>query len=263
MLVKIFGRQKEEAAPSRPGHGEFDGVAAHYDFLMRQVPYRQWVDYLEAILERRLSKPQRVLDLCCGTGKVGVEMLRRGYEVYGVDLSEPMVRGCGTQNPPLPAVVQDACALGLKPGTFDLVVSLYDSLNYVLEPERLQNCFADVYSSLAPRGLFIFDLNTIRALSIGLFTQNNLRSKDPLLYSWKANWDSSRHLCRVDMWFNWRGDGVDQIYEETHWQRGYEKEEVLEMLKSAGLSNISVFHAFTFRPPARTSDRLYYVARKE
>ena len=264
-LSALFNRNAPPPIPplTDPGRGEFDCIADHYDFLMRAVPYRRWVDYVEAILERRLHRPGRVLDLCCGTGKVGAEMLRRGYDVFGADLSEPMVRRCATQLPPLPATVQDAAQLGLRPASFDLVVSLYDSLNYILQPPRLASCFDGVFSSLAPGGLFIFDLNTPRALSTGLFTQNNLRSNELLLYSWQAHWDPARRLCRVDMWFNWRGDGQDHIFEETHWQYAYRKEDVLEMLNTSGFRSITPFHAYTFRPPPRTSDRIYYVARKE
>jgi SAM-dependent methyltransferase len=249
--------------PTSPGRGEFDGVAAHYDHLMRHVPYRKWVDYVEAILERRLARPQKVLDLCCGTGRVGSELLRRGYDVVGVDLSAPMARQCARQIPPLPAAVQDACELGLKSKQFDLIVCLYDSLNYILDPDRLQQCFHEAYRVLAPGGLFIFDMNTPRALKIGLFTQNNLGSPDPLQYSWKAHWIPDRRLCRVDMWFRWRADGKDEVYEETHWQYAYEKSDVLHMLAQAGFVAPSAFDAYSFRPASKRSDRIYYVVRKE
>ena len=110
-------------------------------------------------------------------------MARRGYQVVGVDLSEPMTRCCCEQDPPLPAAVMDARRLGLAPGRLDLVVSLYDSLNYIVEPGGLQACFEGVNSALRPGGLFIFDLNTERALRIGLFTQNNVATGNPLMNS--------------------------------------------------------------------------------
>ncbi len=247
---------------SWPGRGEFEGVAAYYDELMSEVPYRAWVDYVEAILERRLARPRRVLDLCCGTGRVGAEMLARGYRAVGVDLSEPMARGCPRQRPPLPAAVQNACRLGIKCGSMDLVVSLFDSLNYVTRPEDLAQCFAEVLRVLAPRGLFVFDLNTPRALSTGLFNQGNLGSNDPLLYTWKAHWDRATSLCRVEMWFQWRGDGTVRELKETHFQYGYRTEEVLQMLANAGFSGITAYDAYTFLPPSRRSNRLYYTARK-
>lgn len=246
-----------------PGNGEFDVVAPYYDHLMRNVPYDRWVDYVEAILERRMARPRTVLDLCCGTGSVGVEMARRGYEGFGVDLAEPMVRRCGMRTPPLPAAVMDACRLGLRRSRFDLVVSLFDSLNYIVQPARLAQCLREVFGVLAPRGLLIFDLNTPRALSTGLFTQGNEGSSDKLLYSWKAHWDPRARLCRVDMTFLWRGEDGVREFHETHWQYAYEHHEVMQMLAAAGFTAVTPFSAYTFRPPGRRSDRIYYVARKE
>jgi len=247
---------------TRPGQGEFGKVAPYYDHLMRAVPYRRWVDYVEALLRKHQVQPRTVLDLACGTGQVGMEMLRRGYQVVGVDLSEPMVQQCCEQNPPLPAAVMDAQQLGLAPNHLDLVVSLYDSLNYILEPEGLQSCFAGVNRGLRTGGLFIFDLNTERALRLGLFSQNNLATDDPLQYVWKSSWDGQKKLCRIDMWFQWRGDGEPVEFTETHYERAYDQSQVRQMLQQAGFHSTEVYNAYTFCPPTRRSNRIFCVAQK-
>ena len=46
---------------------------------------------LDALLRRELGGPGRVLDAGCGTGRVGVELARRGHEVVGVDLDDSML----------------------------------------------------------------------------------------------------------------------------------------------------------------------------
>ena len=247
---------------SRPGHGEFDQVADYYDRLMSSVPYRRWVDYVEATLHRHYRQPQRVLDLACGTGKVGAELARRGYQAIGLDLSEPMARRCRTQKPPLPAAVMDAQWLALAPESLDLIVCLYDSLNYILDPEGLQGCFSGAYVGLATQGTFIFDLNTELALRSGLFTQNNLRSHSPLKYSWQSHWYPERKLCRIDMWFRWEGPGGPEEFEEVHYQRAYSESEVRQMLAAAGFSEVSTYNGYTFDRPTSESDRVFYVALK-
>ena len=248
---------------SRPGLDEFGPVAPYYDYLMRTVAYHRWVDYVEELLDRHQAEPRHVLDLACGTGKVGSEMLQRGYAAVGVDLSEPMARRCRRQRPPLPTAVMDARQLGLAPASLDLVVSLYDSLNYILQPAGLQSCFAGVSSGLRAKGLFIFDLNTARALRIGLFTQSNLNTDDSLQYSWKSSWDESTNICRVDMWFKSHGADGPLEFTETHYERAYEEAEVRAMLAAAGLGTVTVYNAYTFAPPSPYSDRVYYVARKD
>lgn len=228
---------------------------------MHGVPYREWVDYVERLLVRFDARPTTVLDLACGTGKVGAEMAARGFRAFGVDVSEGMVRVAAREGR-LPAAVQDARALGLRAGTFDLVVSLYDSLNYILEPEGLLGCFRGVRDCLARDGLFIFDLNTIRALALDLFTQNNLRSGEPLLYSWESRWDPATRICSVHMWFRWRGPGEEREFVELHRQRGYGDEEVRKLLGEAGLRLEAVYDGYTFNPLANRSTRAFYIARK-
>lgn len=255
------GSEAIEEEPTPVGADAFTVVAPYYDELMAAVPYRSWVDYVEAILRRLNCRPREVLDLCCGTGQVGSEMLRRGYDVIGADIAEGMVRRCYDRNPRLPAVVMDATDLGLRRDGLDLVVALYDSLNYIIDPAGLQRCFEGVAHALRPGGLMIFDLNTARALRIGLFTQNNVNSTEPLEYRWKSNWDEERKLCRVEMKFRWRGAGEKVEFSEMHYERAYEQDEVRGMLASAGMETLHVFDAYTFHEPGVFSNRVYYVAR--
>ena len=265
--MKLWPRQDPgPAAPPpeavQPGRHEFEAVAPYYDTLMSSVPYGRWVDYVERLLAVYHSPALRVLDLACGTGQVGVEMLRRGYQALGADLSEPMVRACARQKPPLAAAVMDAAHLGLRAGSLDLVVCLFDSLNYVLDPEGLRRCFAEVHRALKPGKLFIFDLNTPRALKIGLFSQKDLSASAVLQYRWEAHWDAGRKLCRVDMWFRWQGGGEPQEFQETHYQRAYEEPEIVAWLTEAGFTRVESFEAYTFRSVTPLTDRMYLIAQK-
>ena len=251
------------ASPTRPGQGEFDAVAQYYDHLMRTVPYAGWVDYVEALVRRWKSHPRQVLDLACGTGRVGSEMLRRGYDVTGADLSEPMVRECAKQAPPLTAVVSDAGQLALADESFDLVVCLYDSLNYLLEPQQFCGAMAEAHRVLRRNGLLVFDMNTIRALSTAMFTQASMSGPDPLHYDWHAYWDPWTRLCRVEMWFGYHAPEGVREFCETHYQRAYTSREIAGALEAAGFRRHKSYDAYRFTPVTPWTDRAYYVARKE
>ena len=45
-------------------------------------------------------------------------------------------------------------------GTVKAVVSICDSINYILEEDNLREVFSLVNNYLDPKGMFIFDLNT-------------------------------------------------------------------------------------------------------
>jgi SAM-dependent methyltransferase len=65
--------------------------------------------------------PRRVLDAGCGTGRVAIELARRGVEVLGVDVDPSMLATARRLAPQLAWVEQDLAALDLEP-SFDVVV---------------------------------------------------------------------------------------------------------------------------------------------
>jgi len=244
----------------------FRQLAPLYDTLMHEVPYEEWARYLERLLQERQAQPKRALDLACGTGNVAEHLHAMGMEVVGVDVSPAMIeearRKAAERQLPIRYYVQDAAALELPEAPFDLCVSLFDSLNYITEPERLAKAFQRVAAHLVGGGLFIFDLNTEYALANRFFDQNNLGSDEPLLYDWRSTYFPEKRLCRVDMHFTWRApDGSQRVFDEVHWQYAYREQEVRAFLTQAGFDQIAVYHAYTLRPPAPYSDRLFYVAR--
>ncbi|MCY3635673.1 MAG: class I SAM-dependent methyltransferase [bacterium] len=63
----------------------------------------------------------RVLDAGCGTGRVAIELARRGYEVSGVDIDDEMISGARSKAPELAWHQLDLTVFDLGE-TFDAVV---------------------------------------------------------------------------------------------------------------------------------------------
>ena len=245
----------------------FTVVAPYYDLLMRDVPYRAWVRYLHQLLGHRGMRARRVLELACGTGTVAEMLAREGFDVAGVDLSEAMIaaarRKAAERALAIRYYVQDAAEMRVPEGPFDLCVSLFDSLNYITVPARLEASIRRVYEHLRPGGLFIFDVNSAFALKNGFFDQENLNSSDRLRYVWRSEYDSETSLCRVHMRFFWRNaEGVDEEFREEHVQYAYLEEELLDMLEDTGFSNVEAFHAYSFLPVRNTTDRIFFAASR-
>lgn len=59
---------------------------------MNDIPYVDWLDGIEAYMERRNIQCHRVLELGCGTGRFTALLAADGYEVTGLDLSEAMIK---------------------------------------------------------------------------------------------------------------------------------------------------------------------------
>jgi SAM-dependent methyltransferase len=259
-------RKVTEGATAR----QYGDVAPVYDALMRGVPHGIWLSRIEKDVRTRGKSPRSALDAACGTGIVTELLYQRGYRpVVGFDLSPAMIAIARTKAEALHAPdapryeVQDAATLDLGGQTFDLIVSLFDSLNYILDPAALQAAFRRLYAHTAPGGMFAFDLNSTYALSHDLFTQS--QQFGPVQHFWKANWNPDTRLCRVEMEF-WVRDartGKMRHFTETHVQRAYTESEIREWLTAAGFVRIETHGNYGELPPGPRSDRILFVAERE
>lgn len=240
----------------------FTHVAPWYDAIMAGVPYEMWVRYLEEILSHFEYRAETVLDLACGTGKVSRLLAKKGYEVVGVDGSAGMIEEARDRTPDgqVEYVCQQMERLALD-RRFDLVVSLFDSLNYLTEPADLQECFRRVNDHLVPGGLLIFDLNGMYAFEADLFTQESRGPRRRVEYTWRSSFNRETRLCHVFMEYRVKEGGRWREFQEVHVQRAYTVEEINAMLKNAGMEILAVYDGYTLEPVRPKSDRVFWVAR--
>jgi ubiquinone/menaquinone biosynthesis C-methylase UbiE len=237
----------------------FGPVAPYYDELMKPVPYRMWVSYYLLLLAHQQYKPKTMLDVCCGTGTMCELLTNEGFDLSGFDISPGMIEmarlKAKKKKLDIRYEVFDAAEADMGE-TYDGAFSFFDSLNNILEPQRLQMAFERVAEHLNPGGSFIFDMNCAYAFEQKMFDQVNLRANAKLRYKWVGDYDASTRIITVDMKF-WHGG---EEFTEVHTQRAYSEEEVRAMLARAGFEEVRAFNSYTLNPPRYTSDRLHYTA---
>lgn len=243
---------------------QFDAVAPYYDEVMSVVPYRQWVQYLRRLMKRYGWKPLRILDLATGTGTVAMMLAEEGYQIVGIDIAERMLeiarkkaaaKGVGD----VTFLHQDATRLDV-PQEFDLAISLFDSLNYILTTKGLQDAFAGVFRCLLPGGGFIFDLNGEYALEHNLFSQDNLWDDNTeVKHIWVARYNKRTRISTIEMDF-YLPNG--KTFREVHKERAHRHRDVINFLREAGFEYLDAFDAYSFLPAGLRSERIFYVARK-
>ncbi len=260
----IYSKSPDSGFPKAP---QFSQVALIYDDLMDCISYDIWLRYLKVLWGRRKVVPMSVLDVACGTGNMSFRIADQGIRVVGIDYSPAMIEAArsklsgGRRGLDIEFHCQDASEISI-PETFDAAISLFDSLNYILDYDRLKDAFRRVYSYLNLGGLFIFDMNTEYALSHGFFDQDNLDSPHYPRYEWKSVWNPQTRMCTIEMDFEYLGSTVVERFHETHYQRGYSLDELKEGLQQAGFADIEFLHAFSLRPPRKKTDRVYVLAAK-
>ncbi|MGQ9824694.1 MAG: class I SAM-dependent DNA methyltransferase [Desulfotomaculales bacterium] len=243
----------------------YEDLAEIYDFLVAGVDYEAWVDYLEEMLDRfGRRRPETVAELACGTGKILFSLARRGYRVWGVDISARMIAAAGRKarelGLPVDLRVQDMRDFRLEKPV-ELVVCFHDGLNYLTEFSGLVRAFRSVRRNLAPGGLFVFDVNTLTWLA-GLSGEAGEYREENLHLAWETSYDRTGPFWEIRLEACIRGKGGEKKFTEVHRERGYTPGEVVRALSLAGLEALAAYDAFTFEPVRETSRRHFHVARR-
>jgi SAM-dependent methyltransferase len=171
------------------------------------------------------ARPSRILDVSCGTGTLVGELAKSAYAV-GSDLSAAMIAEARKKYPGLAFHVADMAELQLAE-RFDLIVSPFDSINYLTEPGALGKALANVASLLEPRGCVLFDFNTPH-LYEARHRGTHVRRVGGVELTQICRYD--RATRSVETRFDFGPDGCEQ-----HRQRAFDFAEVGAALTSSGL----------------------------
>ena len=242
----------------------YTSFASVYDLFMDNVPYEEWCAFLCKILAQHGITDGQVLDLGCGTGKMTRLMSEQGYDMTGIDNAAEMLQIAAMEPGEVPILylLQDMQDLELD-GCVRAVYSVGDCVNYVLDEEELQQAFSRVHEYLEEDGAFIFDVNTSYKYTKLLAENTFAESRDEGSFIWDNYYDEEERINEYDLTlFIPEGDELYRRYTETHYQRNYETETLLKLLKNAGFTDICVYDDYTDAPLCETSERAVFVAKK-
>ncbi len=113
--------------------------------------------------------PQRVLELACGSGRIGLELLHMPgrFQLEGLDIAAGMLATYRRKLAMEPEVIQqrvtlhegDMSAYELEhKGQFDLILLPFNSASHLYEIEQQLDTFKITYEHLAPGGRFVVDV---------------------------------------------------------------------------------------------------------
>ena len=251
----------------------YTSFAAVYDTFMDNVPYKEWGDFLHRTLCRYGVEDGIVLDLGCGTGTMTEILAGCGYDMIGVDNSADMLELAMekriSSGHDILYLQQDMREFELY-GTVRAVVSVCDSVNYVTDPEELEEVFRLVSNYLDPGGVFIFDFNTEYKYRDVMGDCTIAEDRGACSFIWdnyyyeeeKINEYDLTLFVREDMSGGDESSGLYRKYKETHYQRGYTVEEMEALLARAGLMTEEICDMDTGEAPTATSERICMIARE-
>lgn len=245
----------------------YTSFASVYDLFMDNVPYEQWCSYLVSLLKEYQIDDGLVLDLGCGTGSLTEQLAQKGYDMIGVDNSSEMLEIAmgkkAESGLDILYLMQDMRDFELY-GTVKAVVSICDSMNYILSEEELTRVFQLVNNYLDPGGIFIFDLNTIHKYSCLMGDTTIAENRDEGSFIWENSYYEEDRMNEYDLTlFIKQESGMYEKFGETHYQKAYGLETVKQLLEESGMEYICAYDAFTREPPRDDSERIYVIAREQ
>jgi SAM-dependent methyltransferase len=108
-----------------------------------------------------LAPPASVLDLACGVGRHAVVFAQRGYDVTGVDITEPFLDAAARRAAAADLQVEFVHADMydfIRPNTFDLIVSMFSSIGYAEADDADRRLLENARRSLRPDGAIVVDM---------------------------------------------------------------------------------------------------------
>lgn len=244
----------------------YKNFAHVYDLFMDNIDYPSWCEYLAGLLREHGVEDGLVLELGCGTGNMTELLAEKGYDMIGVDNSTDMLEEAMEKRiesgMDILYLQQDMREFELY-GTVKAVVSVCDSMNYILEDEDLLQVFRLVNNYLDPGGVFIFDMNTLYKYRNLMGDRTIAENREEGSFIWENYFDEESRINEYALTlFIREKEDLYRKNEEFHYQRGYELEEVKGFLKEAGLEFVTAYDAFSKEAPKEDSERIYVIARE-
>ncbi|MGH9584597.1 MAG: class I SAM-dependent methyltransferase [Bryobacteraceae bacterium] len=235
---------RERMPVTRPS-SSYDEIADMYHALWADWYLPAALPALEKLFFARVPSGARVLDVCCGSGHVTEELVRRGYRVTGVDSSSELIALARAALPEVDFRVQDARNIQLE-SAYDAALSTFDSLNHLLSLADLRDAFAGVRRTLAPGGMFVFDMNLEEAYSLDLreWTVDLAPERIGLV---RGTYDMSTKKATTELICFVR-EGGDNLWRQSRSvveQRCYPQSEILLALNEGGFRGVESFMART------------------
>ena len=224
-----------EARQSKPLYHMFTAVPRRYDLVNHIITMGLDTRWRRKVARECLTEqPHRVLDLCCGTGDLAINLSRlseNNVELTGVDYSQPMLEiaakkvAASGKGRDISFIRGDVVSLPFPDGYFDCAGISFAFRNLTYKNPLTQSYLAEILRVLAVAGRFVI-VETSQPKS------KLIRRLFHLYLRWVA--------FRVGYWLSGNRGAYHYLAESA--TRFFNSDEVEEILLSAGFRRVS------FRP---------------
>ena len=260
-------------------------MTAGDDPLPRRDPYTVLAHYYDAEHEGLISDVEfykdlagatgpYVLDLGCGTGRVGLKLAADGLFVIGVDTSDTMLtiaNGKLRRNRvPMELRRLDMRNLDFS-NQFDLVICALDSFGHMLTIEDQEACLSGIFRALKPGGVVAIDVmnanpEMLSARDGAVLLQSDFegvnRARIKHFVSWLSDYEAQQ-IAVEHMYDTVASDDSVKRRQSGYDLRYFFRFEMELLLRGAGLTVQSVYSDYHRSEFSIAGDRMLVIASRD
>ncbi|MGD8428646.1 MAG: class I SAM-dependent methyltransferase [Balneolaceae bacterium] len=243
-------------------------MADIYDIVMEDVNYELWADFIDAIILKHHPNPKTILELACGTGSLSLFLDElECYDIVATDKSPQMITKARIKNEKMRCNVSfdvmDFLDINID-RKFDIVVSVFDSVNYLQTPEEVLKFLKGVKRVLKPDSLLIFDFTTPKNSIQAIEYLNNEEgySDDNYRFFRKSFYDPEQQIHENEFRIEKLADDRETVLEqfrERHIQKIYTLQQMLDIINQTAYNIRAKYNGFEFEEADEQSLRITMV----
>ncbi len=235
-----------------------------YDSLMDDVPYEKYID----LVKKFAKKEQLILDIGCGTGSVLIELLKFGFIVDGLDISDEMLlltsQKLYDNNLHAELYQDDMLNIEIK-NYYDIIYSFLDSINYLTSLVEVKKTFQNVYNALKEKGTFLFDVHSLYKVFNIFDGYCYNETNEFVTYLWNTYVEKTAQYSTVYhelSFFMKQQSGLYKRLDEYHEQVVFPLETYLTILKEVGFKIDDILFDFDLSKNENNCEKILIIAKK-
>jgi SAM-dependent methyltransferase len=219
--------------------------------------------FLDVVFKSNSTK-KVTLDLGCGTGNL-LDYYEKFISNYvGVDHSVEMLRIASNQYPNSHFINDNICTYFNNDIKFDVITSLFDTINHLLDKKHWELLFKNVSLMLKDNGLFVFDICTVKDLVENWPDHLNIIDNHESLIISKGEYNIESKISKIHhIHFNKNND--DNLYirkDDSIEHISFDIDEIISMLNIVGFNNIEILDLDTNTPINNNTNVAVFLCKK-
>jgi SAM-dependent methyltransferase len=234
---------------------------ATYPFMFPERSFTSAVSDVPKLMALSGCREGAVLDLCCGPGRHAIPLAQQGFSVTGVDRTSFLLNKAKTYAAEQQVgitLVQEDMRDFVKPGTFNLALSLFTSFGFFENMDENRTVLRNLHTSLTRGGVLVMEMmGKERLARIFQPTSSQSLPNGDLLFERRSIRDDWEIV--ENEWYIVSG-GQIKTFHFRLWV--FSGRELKDLLYGAGFSAVTIYGDLDGAAYGPDAQRLVAVARK-